>query len=60
MKQSIIGRLDKIEEAVAPARRQIIIWDDGTPNAVEREIAARKADGRATDRDRFVTIGWMP
>jgi hypothetical protein len=52
-------RLNKMEEAIAPVSRQIIIWDDGTPSAVKREIAAHRADGRATDQDQFVIVRWM-
>jgi len=58
MKSSITGRLDKLEKAIAPARRRHFIWDDGTPGVVEREIAARIASGQAKEGDLFIRTGW--
>jgi hypothetical protein len=59
MKSSIAGRIEKIEKAIAPAQRQHVIWDNGTPGAFAQEKAALIASGRVKEGDRFIRIGWV-
>ena len=52
-------RLSKVEEATAPVSRKIIVWDDHKgPEDIAKKIAALKAEGRASDDDQFIVVGW--
>ena len=53
---NIDRRLDKLEEAVAPKGRTIIIWDDRRPGCVERKKA--ELAGSISPYDHVLTIGW--
>ena len=53
-------RLAKVEEATAPTSRKILVWDDHKgPEDIASKIAALKADGRASEIDQFIIVGWQ-
>jgi hypothetical protein len=60
MKQGNLRRLERIESAPGAAPQKHLIWDDGQDHgAIEAEIAAMIASGRAKESDRFMTVGWL-
>lgn len=53
------SRLDKLEPALTPEQRHLLVWDDQTPGCVERKTTQLIANGSATSQDRITSVGWQ-
>ena len=59
LKQSIVKRVEILEEAAAIPRRVHFIFDEGQGrDGIDAEIKARIAEGHAKEGDCFHTFSW--
>lgn len=60
MNRASLDRLTKVESAIAPPTRQVVIFDDRSgSNPAEAQIAAKTASGEIGPDDRILIMCWQ-